>query len=376
MALINSISGENGTNIGGQKGDQTEGTNGTYLPGFHPQKSRNSLIDTYVTLNNSNASSHVTYATTGKPRIRSPFIIRGPAHISTGGGLYPKNITKLPYSAKTRSANGTNTISSPLTQHNMDDYSSTEKLNPKGGVEQIKQPPSSFTATSSVTATPIIATYSIPMAAAKLNSTSPSATLPLSPKNHHQSFPICYCSLKEHHQQRSIGNLTNKTNNFCQNNCFHMPSISCTKSDRTSPNSTTGMLQETKFASNCPKSNNSNTYDTLFRNSPNPHSHQSILKSPSVTTESSMQNMLSSQSTAQTNLTTANAYQKALILGNLEPDPHEHTLAQKVKLISIIAVSAFLGLFACFLTIYLVVERLWFWQGLDTNSGQLFSQKR
>ena len=80
----------------------------------------------------------------------------------------------------------------------------------------------------------------------------------------------------------------------------------------------------------------------------------------------------SRQSTISRPIIQADSYQKSILIGNVE---EPQSLNQKIKMIAVIAVSTFLGLFASFLTVYLVVERLWFTESNNVTSYTLVENK-
>ena len=80
----------------------------------------------------------------------------------------------------------------------------------------------------------------------------------------------------------------------------------------------------------------------------------------------------SRQSTISRPIIQPDTYQKAILIGNVD---EPQSLNQKIKMIAVIAVSTFLGLFASFLTVYLVVERLWFTESHNVTSYTLVENK-
>ena len=319
MDLINSIRHRNEEIIGGletEKKANLAGKNASSVPAPFLQKSCNGLIDTYVTLNNANSLHRSCNATT-----------RGLFSATTNVSMTSKTLI------------GTTTLPNHYT-------GSVKKLGSKQiPIEKNQRSVNSL-------ASKMIAPYGLSLSA-NLNP-------PLTP----QMARNCSClyTLKENLSNKSLI----KSCNNCNNNSFSlMAPISKSKCDLSYSDS--HEFGETQFPTYCSRTSN---YDTFVRTSISPHS---LLKSPSLTTQSSIQNMLSSNST---NPSSSVNYQKPLVIGDLESSSTDHTLAQKVRLISIIAVSAFLGLFACFLTIYLVVERLWFWQGVSASTNSVYSSNQ
>ena len=109
-------------------------------------------------------------------------------------------------------------------------------------------------------------------------------------------------------------------------------------------------------------------YSTLDPTKLSPHNNARFMKSNTldISQNSFRSSSLGSQSHFPPGVYPTGDYQQSPTIYVSHHDYPPQTFAQKVKLVSVISMAAFLGLFACFLTIYLVVERIWYWNDMDT----------